>query len=321
MKNIFFCMLIIISGLFWGCGNTNKKNTIEASGNIETTDVVVSSRVNGDINSILKDEGSRVNAGDTIIIIDHENLDYQLDQAEASVKATNAQLELLKIGARKEDIQQGEDALKQVQINLGLAEQNKDRMTKLYQSNSVTKKQYDDAVAAYDLAKSHVNSANENLKKLKNYARPEEIKQAEANVQKAVAAVDLLKKNIRDCYVTSPINGFIVNKYVEVGETVTMLSSLFEVSDLNPVKLEIYVSEDELGKVKLGQKADVNTDTYKNKKYEGSVIYISPEAEFTPKNIQTKDERTKLVFKVKIQVNNPKFELKAGMPADAVIHL
>ncbi len=321
MKKIFFSMLILTAGFFWGCGNTNEKNTIEASGNIETTDVVISSRVNGDVNSILKDEGSKVNAGDTIMIIDHEILDYQLDQAEASVKAAKAQLELLKIGARKEDIQQGADALKQANINLNLAEQNKDRMTKLYQTNSVTKKQFDDAAAAYDLAKSQVNAANENLKKLKNYARPEEIKQAEANVQKAVAAVDLLKKNIRDCYVTSPINGFIVNKYVEVGETATMLTSLFEVSDLNPVKLEIYVSEEELGKVKLGQKADVTTDTYKNKKYEGSVIYISPEAEFTPKNIQTKDERTKLVFKVKIQVNNPKFELKAGMPADAVIHL
>lgn len=324
-RNLILLVMTILltttSEIFFGCGNGNNKNSIEASGNIEATDVVVSSRVNGDVNFILKDEGAKVNEGDTIMIIDHENLGYQLDQAEAAVKAAKAQLELLKIGARKEDIQQGEDALKQAQINFGLAELNKDRMTKLYQSNSITKKQYDDATAAYDLAKSQVNAANENLKKLKNFARPEEIKQAEANVQKTLAAVDLLKKNISDCYVTSPINGFIVNKYVEKGETVTMLSSLFEVSDLNPVKLEIYVSEEELGKVKLGQKADVTTDSYKNKKYEGKVIYISPEAEFTPKNIQTKDERTKLVFKVKVQVDNPKFELKPGMPADAVIHL
>ena len=319
--SLLAALTIVSFGILSGCGNGNEKNTIEASGNIETTDVVVSSRVNGNIQKILIDEGSRVKVGDTVMILDHETLDYQLDQALAAVKIAKAQLELLKIGARKEDIQQGKDALRQTQVNLSLAEQNKERMTKLYASNSVTKKQYDDAVAAYDLAKSQVNAATENLKKLKNYARPEEITQAEANVQKAVAAVDLLKKNIRDCYVTSPINGFIVNKYVEVGETATMLTSLFEVSDLNPVKLDIYIPEEDLGKIKLGQKADVSTDTYKNKVYGGKVIYISPEAEFTPKNIQTKDERTKLVFKVKIQVSNPNFELKAGTPADAVIHL
>ncbi len=83
----------------------------------------------------------------------------------------------------------------------------------------------------------------------------------------------------------------------------------------------IYVSEEELGKVKLGQTAEVSSDTYPNKKYEGKVVYISPEAEFTPKNIQTKDERTKLVFAVKLEVKNPNLELKAGMPADAVINL
>ena len=100
-----------------------------------------------------------------------------------------------------------------------------------------------------------------------------------------------------------------------------MLSSLFKVSDLTKVNLIIYVSEEELGKVKLGQTADVSSDTYPDKKYEGKITYISPEAEFTPKNIQTKDERTKLVFAVKIEVKNPKFELKPGMPADAAVHL
>lgn len=321
MKTIGTLLLIAFAFIQFDCGNGNNKNTIAASGDIEATDVVVSSQVNGNILSILKDEGEKVIAGDTVIIVDHQTYDYQLAQAEASSSAAKAQLELLRQGARSEDIQQGEDALKQAQVNLGLAETNKDRMTKLYESHSITKKQYDDAVAAYNVAASQANAASENLKKLKNYARPEEIKQAEANVNKAAAAVDLLKKNVRDCYVTSPISGFIVNKYIEKGETVTMLTSLFKVSDLNPVKLDIYVSEEELGKVKLGQTADVTTDTYPNKKYEGKVIYISPEAEFTPKNIQTKDERTKLVFEVKIQIDNPNFELKPGMPADAVIHL
>ena len=101
----------------------------------------------------------------------------------------------------------------------------------------------------------------------------------------------------------------------------SMMTSLFKVSDLSSVDLVVYVSEEDLGKVQLGQTANIKTDTYKDKTYEGKVIYISPEAEFTPKNIQTKDERTKLVFAVKIKIPNPNYELKAGMPGDAEILL
>ena len=97
------------------------------------------------------------------------------------------------------------------------------------------------------------------------------------------------------------------------------MSSLVKISDLTNVELYIYVSELELGKIKLGQKAEVSVDAFKDKKFEGKVTYISPEAEFTPKNIQTKDERTKLVFAVKIELPNPDFGLKSGMPADAKI--
>lgn len=120
---------------------------------------------------------------------------------------------------------------------------------------------------------------------------------------------------------TSPINGFIVKTFVERGESVSPMSSLFKVSDLDVVELVIYVSTEELAYVKLGLQSDVTIDAFKNKIYKGKVTYISPEAEFTPKNIQTKDERTKLVFAVKITIPNKDYELKAGMPADAVIKL
>ncbi|HET55123.1 MAG TPA: HlyD family efflux transporter periplasmic adaptor subunit, partial [Ignavibacteria bacterium] len=161
--------------------------------------------------------------------------------------------------------------------------------------------------------------AHENYNKVKKIFRQEEIDQARANLNKAIAGVDLLKKNIRDSYVISPINGFLVKTFVERGESVTPMSSLFKVSDLDIVELVIYVSTLELGYVKLGQRAEVTIDTYKDKIYEGKVTYISPEAEFTPKNIQTKDERTKLVFAVKITIPNEDYDLKPGMPADASI--
>ena len=315
-----FLSLIVISFIV-GCGSGNNKNKIKASGTIEATNVTVSSKVSGQVTRLLFNEGDEVKAGDTLMTIDHDLLSIQLKQAEAGADAAQAQLALLIQGARKEDIKQAEDAVSQANVNYDLASTNKERIDRLYKAKSITKQQYDDATAKYDITKAQLNSANENLKKLKNLARPEEIKQAKANYDRQIASVDLLKKNISDSYVTAPINGFIVKKFVEAGESVAPLSSLVMLSNLSYVDLVIYVSETDLGKVKLGQSAVVSVDSYKNKTYEGKVIYISPSAEFTPKNIQTKDERTKLVYAVKIHIHNSSFDLKDGMPADAMIKL
>ncbi len=315
-------LLIFMTGIFlYGCGSDNNPDLIEASGNIEATNVIVSSKVNGEIKKILFDEGQFVNEGDTVMIIDHETLQLQLDQAEASEEVAQAQLDLLRKGARKEDISQAEEAVKQAQVNYDLTKKDKERMENLYQSNSISQNQYDNANAKFELAQAQLKSAKDNFTKLKNFARPEEIQQAEANLNRQKAAAKLLKKSINDSYVQSPINGVIVDKFFEKGETVTQMSSLFKVSDLRTVDLIIYVSEEELGKVKLGREADVSVDAFPGKTYSGKVTYISPEAEFTPKNIQTKDERTKLVFAVKIKIDNPKYELKPGMPADASVHI
>ncbi|KAB2842980.1 MAG: HlyD family efflux transporter periplasmic adaptor subunit, partial [Melioribacteraceae bacterium] len=254
-------------------------------------------------------------------IIDHESYELQLKQSEAARDFAKAQLDLLTNGARKEDIKLVEEQFNQAKSNFDLAQKDKERFQSLYDSQSITKKQFDDASARFDIAQSQLNSAKENLTKIKNIARPEEIRQAKSNFEKAEASVALIQKSIADCFVTAPFNGTIVKTFAEKGEMLSMLSNLFKISDLSKVELVIYVSEKDLGKIKLGQTAEVSIDTYKDKTYEGKVIYISPEAEFTPKNIQTKDERTKLVFAVKIEIPNPNFELKAGMPADAVVRL
>lgn len=321
MKITLAFFLIGISFTFFSCGNGNDKSTIEASGNIEATNITISSQTSGEIQSIMKDEGSLVTKGDTVLIIDPINYKLKLDEALSSLQSTEAQYSLLKSGARKEDIAQSESALQQTEINLQQAEKDKERYEKLYESKSITKKQFEDAVNRYEITLSQYNSAKDNLKKVKNLARPEELSQAEANVNRVKASIELLKKNYNDCFVTAPSNGFIVKKFVEEGEYAGMLSSLFKLADLTNVELVIYVSETELGKVKLEQEAEVTVDTYQGKTFKGKVIYISPEAEFTPKNIQTKEERTKLVFAIKISISNPDMELKPGMPADAMIKL
>lgn len=321
MKVKIMLLIILIPAflLIMGCGNNNGKNTIISSGTIESTNVTVSSKSQGQIKRLLVDEGTPVKTGDLLVEIDHDLLDIQLRQAEANIEQSNAQLRLLIAGSRKEDIKQSEDQLSQSKINLNQAKLDLDRNKALYESNTITKKQLEDAQTKYDLTSSQFNAASENLQKIKRISRPEEIEQARATVKRNIAASDLLKQNIQDCKVYSPVNGIVSKKYVEAGEIVNINSSLIKVSDLETVNLMIYVNETELGKVKLGQTADITTDTYKDKVYKGKIIFISPEAEFTPKTIQTQDERTKLVFGVKIEIPNSQFELKPGMPADSKI--
>ncbi|NJD22118.1 MAG: HlyD family efflux transporter periplasmic adaptor subunit [Melioribacter sp.] len=310
-----------LSLLIFACSGNNRNSMIEESGTVEATESVISSQVVGRIVNIIKDEGAQVSVGDTIVIIDHEALDIQLKQMIANKEIAKAQLDLLIIGARREDIIQAEQVLNQAEVNFDIAKSDKERMETLIKLNTVSQKQYEDAAARFNITQAQLSAAKENFNKIKNIARPEEVIQARANYQKAEALVESINKNIRDCYVVSPMDGFVIKKFVERGETVSMLSSLFKLADLSKVKVTIYVSETELGKIKLGQKAEIKIDSFPEKSFEGKVIFISPEAEFTPKNIQTKDERTKLVFAVKIEIPNPQQELKTGLPADVKIIL
>jgi len=315
----FFCSSLIF--LIAGCSDKKNSDEITASGTIEATDFVISSKVAGQIKDIYVKEGDKVKKDEILISLDHETFDIQLRQAQANVEQADAQLRLLQAGARKEDIKLAEEQVRLSKINLEQAKTDKDRLEKLFESNSITLKQFEDARTKYDQTANQYNSSRENLLKVKNIVRPEEIESARANLKKNQVSIDLIQKNIDDCTIKAPVEGIVSKKFVETGEYVMPGASVMKISDLQTVNLYIYVTEEELGKVKLGQKADVKIDTYKDKVYTGDVIFISPEAEFTPKNIQTQEERTKLVFAVKIQIPNANFDLKSGMPADAKLIL
>ncbi|MCB9209536.1 MAG: efflux RND transporter periplasmic adaptor subunit [Ignavibacteriales bacterium] len=321
MKKITILFVIIISLILISCNNGNDGNAIEATGTIEATYVSLSSKVAGEITKIYFDEGAKVNAGDTILKIDDENLQLQLMQAKAMRESAEAQLSLLQVGSRKEDVAQAEALFTQAEVSFTQAEKDKERMQNLFDANSITKKQFEDVEAKYQIVKSQYEAAKENLRKITNIARPEDMKKAQAGLNQTLANEKILLKNINDCKVTSPINGFVVEQFYEKGETVAPMSSLCKVADLNKVNLDLYVNEIELPNVQLNQKVTVTVDAFDDKTFDGKVIYISPESEFTPKNIQTPDERTKLVYKVKVEIENPELLLKSGMPADAEIRL
>lgn len=314
--NILLLLFLLIIA---GCSDNGDNEFIEESGTIEATNIILSSQVSGKVNNIYANEGDLINAGDTLLIIDHDILSIKLKQSIAAKNAAEAKLNLALNGARKEDIVLAKEQLNQTKANFDLANADFERMKNLFDKQAITKKQFDEIRTRFEIVNSQYNAAKENLKKIKNISRPEEITQVKANFENANANIELIKKQISDSHIVSPINGYVVQRFVELGESVNYGSSIFKISDLLKVKLVVYVNEENLGKVKLGQSVEVTNDSYKDKSYKGKVIYISPEAEFTPKNIQTKDERTKLVFAIKIEVQNPEYELKAGMPADAKI--
>ena len=315
LLNLLPFMLLVL--LLFGCSESG--SAIEESGTIETTNVIISSQASGKVIKLSFDEGESVENGDTLAIIDYERAKYMLRQAEASVKISHARLSLLRNGARAEDIRQASAALSTAQANHNMLAADRKRMENLLSAGSVTQKQFDEVNTRYEAALAQLKSAEAQLSKMNNLTRPEEIEQAVGNLEAAEANLLLMKKNLDECFITSPLTGQLVKRFIEVGESVSPMAPVFKASNLSEAKLVIYVNEKDLGRVSLGQKAEVSVDSFEGRVFEGQVVYISPEAEFTPKNIQTKEERAKLVFAVKIKIPNPGLELKSGMPADAVL--
>ncbi|HOW85189.1 MAG TPA: efflux RND transporter periplasmic adaptor subunit [Candidatus Aminicenantes bacterium] len=316
-SKIIVVVLIPLAAL--ACSGGKDEKAITASGTIEAIEVNVASKVSGQILSLAFDEGSRVKPGDVLATIDHAAADIQLRQAEAGVKLAEAQLALLVKGSRKEDIQQAEAALKQAEAGLQVASDDARRMRELAKTGSVTSKQKDDAEARLIVAEAQRTAAAETLNKVRRLARPEEIQAAEARLAQARAAADLLAKTIADCAITAPAGGIVTHKALEAGELVSPGATVVTVSALDSVYVMIYLPEREVGRIRLGDAAEIEIDSYPGRPFPGRITYISPEAEFTPKNVQTREDRIKLVFGVKVEIENREGLLKPGLPADAVL--
>ncbi|HLF14081.1 MAG TPA: efflux RND transporter periplasmic adaptor subunit, partial [Bacteroidota bacterium] len=213
--------------------------------------------------------------------------------------------DLLRRGSREEDIRQAQATMENLGLDYGRAQG-------LYRDSLISDKELSDVGTRFTVAR-------ETYEKLKNGPLPEEIERARAQYEQAIAQANLVKQKLDDSRVVSPVNGVVTLRAVEEGEMVQAGSAIVRVSVLENVRLVIYVREVELGKIRLGDEARVTIDAWPDKVFRGKVIFISPTAEFTPKNVQTKEERVKLSFAVKIEVENPGGELKPGMPADAVL--
>ncbi|MGB2868940.1 MAG: efflux RND transporter periplasmic adaptor subunit [Bacteroidota bacterium] len=305
MKTVLFT-LVMAAIVFEGCGGNNK-NLISATGTIEATEVTVSAQVGGPVSRVVVEEGSSVEPGDTLMVLDPTDWQYQLQQAEANLLSAEAQYKLAVRGARSEDLIQAE-------ANFQSAENDLKRMEELWASKSISQKQLDDARTRFTLMQ-------QVWEKTKRGSREEEIEMAKGRRDQAAAQVASLRKKVSDCHILAPAHGTVTKRFLEPGELAAPGMSIVRISNLSEMDIIIYVSEVELPKIKIGQQASVHVDAYPDKAYEGKVIFISSVAEFTPKNIQTKDERTKLVFGVKVRVTNRDGTLKGGIPADVTLNV
>jgi len=305
--------LIAISGL--SCAA--KARGLDASGTIEATEVRVASSSSGRILSMTAEEGTELAMGDTIAKIDHSLLDLQLGQSRAGIELARAQLDLLLGGSRSEDLAQAQAAIDSSAEALRLARSDLSRMNDLLASGSATQRQKDDADVRLAAADAQNRQAVQALKKLESAARPEELRAAKARLDQAVWASRIVEKAIADCDVSSPVSGIVAQKLAEAGELAGPGTGLAVVEDLSALELTIFVPETSLGQLSLGSEAIIGVDAYPGRAFKGRVSRIASQAEFTPKNVQTKDERVKQVFAVTLALGNGEGALRPGMPADA----
>ena len=314
-------LVALATALLASCGPKDNPNEITASGTIEATDVNVAAKNSAQIVTLYIDDGSPVDSGSLIAAQDRSALDIQLRASQAAVDQARAQLTLTKEGSRTEDIQAAEQAVTQAESNRKLEADQMERLKNLEAGGAATKAQLEEEETRFKVAQSQLATSEANLEKVRHIARPEDISSALARLNQLEATRDAVQKQIDDSYIISPLKGTVTHKVAEQGELIPAGATVATVTDLSSVYLMIYVTEEQLPHIKLSQKVDVKIDGMSNKTFSGTVTYISPEAEFTPKDIQTKDDRVKLVFGVKVEIPNPSGALKKGLPADATVHL
>ena len=293
--------------------------TILLSGNVEITEANIGFKISGRILDLLADEGQKVRKGDILARMDTAELGSVVAQYRASLAEAGARLSELKAGSRHQEVEQAKSSVNLQDAELAKAGKDFARAELLFRNGAIPASQFDAAKTALETRQALHRSAQEQLSLVGEGARKEEITIAAHKVEQATAALRVAEEKLRDTTIYSPMEGVVLKKNVEAGETVSQGVPVFTVGDLARPWIKVYVKESMLGLVKLGQKVVVTTDSYPGKTYEGTITFISPEAEFTPKTIQTKEERVKLVFGIKVSLTNVNEELKPGMPADVRI--
>lgn len=299
-----------------GCAPARKHDRICASGHIEATEVRIAAKVGGRLAELPFQEGASVKAGEVVARFETVDIEHELARARAELAAAEARLALLVAGTRREDLDRAAAEVARVEADLAGARRDVERLDGLATRGSATEKARDDARTRLAVLEKALAAARAEQARAKAGPRPQEIAQARAQRDAAAAVAATVRQRLADATVTAPRDGVITQRAAEPGEVLAPGALLVVLTDIERPWLTVWLDEPSLSRIRLGERARVRVDGHADA-FEGTVSYIAKVAEFTPKNVQTPEERARLVFRVKLALANPDGVFKPGMPADA----
>jgi HlyD family secretion protein len=321
---IFLSLLAVVGAGVWlwlSSRHEESRNNIVLYGNVDIRQVELAFNGNERISRLLAEEGDRIQEGQLMGILETDRLRHEVASASAKVKAQTEVVKRLKAGSRPEEIRKARADVKAAEAEAINADSNYRRLNFLAEKGSVTLQQRDDARAASESAQARLQAAREVLELAVIGPRKEDIAEAEATLNAYKAELAVSQQRLNYAYLYAPADGVIRDRVMEPGDMASPQKTVYTLALTNPVWVRAYVSEPDLGKIKLGMVAEAGTDSYPGKKYKGWVGFISPAAEFTPKSVETLEVRSKLVYQVRIYICNPQNELRLGMPATVTVPL
>ena len=290
---------------------------LQASGTVEATEADLGFQAGGRIAIVAVDEGDRVEAGQELARLDMSDLDARRAAAAAQVNAARAQLAELEHGARPEELAQARAAVDVARERMEDAERLVERMRPLHEGGAISRQALDQAETAYAVARAQHDQAREQAMLVGRGVRSERLDAQRALVAQAEAMLAQADAASSHAVIVAPFGGMVAVRHREPGEAVSAGAPVVTVMNPDDRWVRIYVREDAVGDVGVGQRAQIRSDTDPDRVFEGRVTYVSTNAEFTPRNVQTTEERVKLVYAVKVQISgDPGMMLKPGVPAD-----
>ena len=322
---VLILLAVLIAAGVYLYPRLDKKSTAEnqltLSGNIEAHESLVSFKVQGRIIDLPVEEGQSVERDALLARLDDADYMQKVRIDEANVQVRESNLALTLAGTREQELKAAQQTMLDAQADLQQKRLDYERAQRLFSKDEVSAQERDLADTALKRAEATYQVAQQRYNEALEGSRKEDIAIARANLKEATANLGLSRVNLNYTTLRAPSAGVITVRQAELGEVVVPGTPVVTLADLDHIWLRAYIAETDLGRIRWGQKATITTDTYPGKQYAGRVSFISSSAEFTPKSVQTYKERVTLVYRIKIDIDNPNHELKPGMPADAHIAL
>jgi len=320
---ISILLLIAFGGwLLWrSLHSADNGHELTLYGNVDVREVNLAFNGNQRIVHMLVNEGARVHKGQVLAELDTRYLKAEANRAKAQVAAQEQILAALRAGSRPQQIAQARADVDGAKVDLNNARVNYQRLRELAAKHLASAQQRDDARTTMDAAQARLNALRQTLALAIEGPRKEDIAAAADTLKAREAEFSLAMTALEDAVLKAPADGIIRNRILEPGDMASPQQPVYTLALTHRIWVRAYVSESDLGRIHPGMAATVTTDSYPDKRYHGTIGYISPTAEFTPKNIQTPEVRTTLVYQVRVYVNDADNQLRLGMPATIHIDL